>query len=298
LLYRSYLCRVRNVTPKRDTDDGRQRVEARTRAEFEELIDAHHPDTGPLVVTFSPGTEDGLMALVIGEDDIEQDDDRSRPLSGGPEYMPRDVGPGIRHTHDYLFGRLPDQQPPPDIERLVTPFLVTSDGVECFPAIWVYNLDGKSVSVHFLHRGTDEFFAQMIWDVYNGRLEPTAVMVSTIQLSAPVVGDLIRRIPVGALQRQARQDAGRWVDAMSSDGGLWDSISSDLQHASGGHRGVVASEAELEELREVYVRAWGLGEPVTEAVATHFNVSKSTAGKRIMKARKAGLLDGIGRIKR
>jgi hypothetical protein len=47
----------------------------------------------------------------------------------------------------------------------------------------------------------------------------------------------------------------------------------------------------------VYREAWDLREPVTEAVAVAFGISKSTAGKRIMAARAAGLLEGVGGVR-
>jgi transposase len=66
----------------------------------------------------------------------------------------------------------------------------------------------------------------------------------------------------------------------------------------GAHRGTPTSHAELEGVAQAYLEAWGIGLPVTEAVADHFKVSKSTASKRIMKARAAGLLDEAKRITR
>jgi transposase len=64
------------------------------------------------------------------------------------------------------------------------------------------------------------------------------------------------------------------------------------------HRGSPTSEDELRAIAAVYLKAFGEGRPVTDAVAKHFHVSKSTAGKRIMRARAAGLLDGAKRITR
>ena len=43
------------------------------------------------------------------------------------------------------------------------------------------------------------------------------------------------------------------------------------------------------------MHAWRMGAPVTEAVANACGVSKSTAGKRIVKARRAGLIPEVKR---
>jgi hypothetical protein len=51
---------------------------------------------------------------------------------------------------------------------------------------------------------------------------------------------------------------------------------------------------ELGEIARVYREAYMWGRPVTDAVAGAFHVSRSTAGKRILAARRAGLLDQMG----
>lgn len=51
---------------------------------------------------------------------------------------------------------------------------------------------------------------------------------------------------------------------------------------------------ELGETARVYSEAHMLGRPVTDAVAGAFHVSRSTAGKRILAARRAGRLDQMG----
>jgi hypothetical protein len=55
---------------------------------------------------------------------------------------------------------------------------------------------------------------------------------------------------------------------------------------------------ELVRVAEVYREAWLTGENVTSAVAQAFYISKSAAAKRIGLARKAGLLDDVGRRRR
>ena len=48
---------------------------------------------------------------------------------------------------------------------------------------------------------------------------------------------------------------------------------------------------ELGEIARLYRESYVWGRPVTEAVAGAFHVSRSTASKRILAARRAGLLD-------
>jgi hypothetical protein len=53
-------------------------------------------------------------------------------------------------------------------------------------------------------------------------------------------------------------------------------------------------EIELGETARVYSEAYIWGRPVTDAVAGAFHVSQSTAGKRILAARRTWLLDQMG----
>ena len=62
----------------------------------------------------------------------------------------------------------------------------------------------------------------------------------------------------------------------------------------GPQRGSQISDDVLKEVADVYQRAQRRGSAVTYAVATHFHVSESTAGKRIMKARQRGFLPPAG----
>ena len=62
----------------------------------------------------------------------------------------------------------------------------------------------------------------------------------------------------------------------------------------GPKRGSKITNDTLQEIADVYQQAQRRGSPVTRAVATHFHVSESTAGKRIMKARERGFLPPAG----
>ena len=56
----------------------------------------------------------------------------------------------------------------------------------------------------------------------------------------------------------------------------------------------VKSSDELRKVAEVYKRAWDAGLSVTQAVADECYLSVGGAKKRIQRARKEGLLDGVG----
>jgi transposase len=59
------------------------------------------------------------------------------------------------------------------------------------------------------------------------------------------------------------------------------------------HRGRPASDDELRTVAAIYVEAKADRAPVQAAVAEAFGISPSTAAKRIMAARRAGLLDAV-----
>jgi len=61
----------------------------------------------------------------------------------------------------------------------------------------------------------------------------------------------------------------------------------------GPHRGTPITDAQLEHVASIYKQAKATNQPVTQAVADAFHISVSTAGKRILKARNAGLLPPV-----
>jgi hypothetical protein len=136
---------------------------------------------------------------------------------------------------------------------------------------------------------------ETVWSTDTGRLEPVSVKVEGAG-NVPVVADVLRRLPIGTMQQAARREGARMSERIKAarpdlrpdDAELLDKIGR-------GHRGVVTTPEEIAEVERVYLKAWKEGEPVTEAVAKEFGISKSTAGKRIMKARRAGLLATVPR---
>jgi hypothetical protein len=158
---------------------------------------------------------------------------------------------------------------------------------------WLANRDeGGLVSIHLVELNGREWDVETEWADIGGRLEPVSVKVSADPDSpSPVIGDVLRRLPIGALQKQIRRGGPligpsieRHPSGIRASGDLADLVERTTKFV--GHRGVVTSPEEIEEVAAIYRRAWGSGEEVTKAVAEHFHISKSTAGKRIMRAKK------------
>jgi hypothetical protein len=140
------------------------------------------------------------------------------------------------------------------------------------------------------------------WTYMEGRYEPVEVTVrafspgrsTMFSPSRPVVGNSIRRLPLGRLQQEARKAAA--TEAAAWGAGSREALA--LTGIAGPHRGVAASVDDLKEVAAVYLAAYWDGLSVTEAVADRFTIAKSTAAKRIMAAKKAGLLNKPERLTR
>lgn len=166
------------------------------------------------------------------------------------------------------------------------------------------------------------------WVLRDGIHEPCAV---TIAMKDPhsqaprarLTATNIRQLPIAEAikltrdQRAIRASTERqyWelvdeknhLDNAFNDGGgrrdaeLFWSITDELERLEelrdtpvGPQRGSAITDSSLQEVAKAYMRAIERGLPVTEAVATQCRVSKSTAGKRIMKARQRGYLPPVG----
>jgi hypothetical protein len=192
-------------------------------------------------------------------------------------------------------------------------------------------LEGEVFSLHWADPGLGVLIA---WDRVDGRLEPVGVTIERRPDGELGVlnSDMIRRLPFGSLVKQARERAadgsatvaipvhltGNEVDFDEAGGQFRFKIEeaeqlsfkvdrSRIDHrfadginslSTGSRRGSALDEDMLRNVAEVYRRAWGMGIPVTAAVADAFHIAKSTAAKRIMKARAAGLLDDIQPIRK
>ena len=117
-----------------------------------------------------------------------------------------------------------------------------------------------------------------VWRERNGRLEPIHLELSHPRMN----GAAIRSLPLGTLLAQMRQQI------------VADDIDPVAKTLGGQRRGKPLTQQVLGEVAQVYKKAYSQGEPVQQAVAEAFDVAPSTATKRIMAARKAGLLEGVG----
>jgi hypothetical protein len=162
---------------------------------------------------------------------------------------------------------------------------------------WERLPNGQVLSTQPVSVGKVPLRVETSWGAHEtGRYEPVSVTVSALS-DRPLVGSDLRRVPFGSLQQAARQDAARITSSWSLPYGIA-RVADQLERIGLPHRGRATSEQELAEVAKVYLEAWGLGAPVTDAVMNYFHISKSAAGKRIMKARAAGLLDSARRIAR
>jgi hypothetical protein len=138
---------------------------------------------------------------------------------------------------------------------------------------------------------------QTNWMIMFGRPEPISLHVSA---TGPyLTADGVRRIPLGDLLSEAREEL-RQLAATASESlpeGKQSPFTQEIEiYAAKGspQRGRQLGQDDLEEVARVYRHAWMIGVPVNEAVREAFTLSKDGAAKRIMAARKAGLLDGVG----
>jgi hypothetical protein len=176
----------------------------------------------------------------------------------------------------------------------------TDDSGVWFSTAYVKDKRGRGWNVH------------VIWDTQGGkRLEPQSVAVMSTE--RPVTAEVIRQLPIGTLlvemrgeiaARITRVAKGPWEVGTAVWGGVMPTDHPeerqqllDQASAYGVQRGKRLSADLLQIVAETYREAWNAGLPTASAVAERFGCSLSTAGKRIMAARTAGLLDGVGRGK-
>lgn len=124
------------------------------------------------------------------------------------------------------------------------------------------------------------------WELISGRGEPVSITIKRND-GRPMTASDVRALPLGDMLSESRVAVGRMAEWL---------LASRPYHAgfvaTGPHRGRSQTEDEMEQTAAVYRDAYHAGKPVNAAVASFFHVASSTASKRIMKARAAGLLDG------
>jgi len=179
----------------------------------------------------------------------------------------------------------------------------------------VWNMDLDSIArnwggefgrtfICLVHDGPLDWAVVVEWAAIGGQLAPQSVTItSAMDPPHPVTPAVVGRIPLGTIQREARRLLVRSADAMRpwiDKGGLPPRFARFMEDhvaladvATGPQRGTRLTNADLEKVAEVYRDAADSAMPVQQAVADAFHISVSTAAKRIMRARAAGLLDDI-----
>lgn len=123
-----------------------------------------------------------------------------------------------------------------------------------------------------------------------------------------VDGQLIRSLPVGAIIEALRvqmawrlneplsRDQTRWPEEWRRIAAQWREDTAEEREAfNSTRRGRDLGDDRYREVAEVYAQAVQEGRSPTKAVADHFTVEKSTAAKRVARARERGFLPKTSR---
>lgn len=119
-------------------------------------------------------------------------------------------------------------------------------------------------------------------------------------------GQLLRSLPMGgildALREQMRlmltqeRDQSGWPEEWRRSFAQWQQeTAADRDAFESGRRGRDLGDDHYREVAEVYARAVQDGRPPTAAVADHFTVQKSSAAKKVARARERGFLPKTSR---
>jgi hypothetical protein len=151
----------------------------------------------------------------------------------------------------------------------------------------------------------DHFEIRSTWKPLSGRAEPVS-MTLTPPPGRAISTDEVRRLPLGAVLAESRAqllETATRIDEASKPTGAdgtpkphftnLPGVAPDMLRA-GPQRGRRLGVDELRRVADVYRDAYWRGDSVNEAVRAAFTLSRDGAAKRIMAARSAGLLDGIG----
>jgi hypothetical protein len=160
-----------------------------------------------------------------------------------------------------------------------------------------YEPEGPSDHFHWTDDAGITWGVHFWWALIDGRYEPVEVRIIGTGRQRPVTAETLRRIPLGGLVREMRK---RHVESVTRSARETRSRKAKERYRDaavrfGGHRGVALTADDLHEVARVYSDARLRGDPVTRAVADRFHISTSTAAKRIMRARRAGFLNGAKR---
>lgn len=171
-----------------------------------------------------------------------------------------------------------------------------------YPLRVAHHSTAPSTSTHRDNRGR-EWVLDVEWLISDGRAEPISVKVSQVREPGEAPGTIsasqLRALPLGSWIAEARaNEAGKWRAAFAQSAESGEPSGIDAVHTAslwGPHRGRSSTRAELERVAAAYMDAVNGPGGVTRAVADACGVSESTAGKRIMAARRAGLIPEVKR---
>lgn len=133
------------------------------------------------------------------------------------------------------------------------------------------------------------YFVDIDWEMVDGRWEPNRITIAPrdITVSGPITTSMIRSLPFGQIFDYARGIQRRGSEQVAVEHGLDDSFAARWDRGERPRLGV----DHYRKVADVYRLAFAEGRPPTKTVAEHFQVSTSTAGSWVSRARnKYGLL--------
>jgi hypothetical protein len=157
--------------------------------------------------------------------------------------------------------------------------------------------DGSADRPRFRGEATfrDGLLFSALWERRSGRWEPYQFTIHERTTKRPLSASRVRQLPMGELLWEMRlkidADARQALDSTNP------AVRKDVAEQyliQGSQRGRALTGDDLTAVAVAYRDAWEQGIPVTQAVSAACHLSRSGATKRIMAARKAGLLDGVG----
>lgn len=168
-----------------------------------------------------------------------------------------------------------------------------------FSLPWLTDRDGDVWKPFTSSTTADGWMIRTEWRILHGRPEPVSIRVHRADDDIPVTADLIRRLPLGAALAIGRRQTAEYAvltiaQARRGDLDVPEGNLPQFTQPVASQRGRRLTDDDLAAVASVYRAAWTGGLPVTDAVQRAFTLSRDGASKRIMAARKAGLLDGIG----
>jgi len=167
-----------------------------------------------------------------------------------------------------------DQRPPSDSKNWST---VGSDQSNS-PTAGGHNQDA---SLEYVDQSGNLWILQVSTELINGRDEVVGVEIMSASKNVAINQGFLRTLPFSRILQDAFADADEGLNIQPIAPAF-----STLPHHGRTH-----TDAELRALAEVYAGAYKKRRSVQQAVSEAFGISKSTAVKRIMVARKRGFID-------